>query len=527
VLPESLSQASTQRPEAMTAALEPAVTNTIRGFARRESELLGEILSPTIGAAVRVAVKDAMAALLQRFNEALERSLSLRSINWRIEARRTGRPFAEVVLLHTLLYRVEQAFLIHAGSGLILSHVVAADVPSVDPDQVAAMIDAIDSFVREGFRPQPATAHVREFAFGDLSVWIEWGPPVAVAAVVRGNAPRELKESLREVRERIALQQHDALASFVSDVAPFERARPLLESCLLEQRQRPPQLAQWILPALIVLAAVLSMLWFVSVRHANAKEAREAEALRATLAAEPGIVVTGVKRVHGRYHVTGFRDPLAAQPERLTARHGLPPPVLQLAPFESLDPPLVAERARRALDPPVGVKLRLHGSTLSLAGEAPQAWIDHAHSLDGLLAGVSHVDTSELRSRESLAQLETTADALRAIELQFALGSSELDHGASLRKAGVLSRRLLDQARAARVGACVTVVGDADPRGSAARNSVLAYDRARVVGDALTKGGVDPERLRVRGASDEGPRHQRRVRFLVDAGVGAHCAGAP
>ena len=63
--------------------------------------------------------------MLESLNTTLEHSLSWRSLRWRLDARRTGKSFAEIVLLNTLVYRVEQVFLIHRPSGLLLQHLTA------------------------------------------------------------------------------------------------------------------------------------------------------------------------------------------------------------------------------------------------------------------------------------------------------------------------------------------------------------------------------------------------------------------
>ena len=64
---------------------------------------------------------------------------------------RTGKSFAEVVLLNTLVYRVEQVFLIHAQTGLLLQHVVADAVTAQDADMVSGMLTAIRDFARDSF----------------------------------------------------------------------------------------------------------------------------------------------------------------------------------------------------------------------------------------------------------------------------------------------------------------------------------------------------------------------------------------
>src|SRR5688572_29738876 len=75
VLPEAVTK-STET--GLAVALEPPVTTILRRFARKEAALFGEILSPAIATAVTKAIADAIATMLQKFNEALERSMSLR-----------------------------------------------------------------------------------------------------------------------------------------------------------------------------------------------------------------------------------------------------------------------------------------------------------------------------------------------------------------------------------------------------------------------------------------------------------------
>src|SRR5262245_28634473 len=68
VLPESIARATEDQPEPLSIALEPSVTSSLHGVVRRDADLFAEILSPSIGAAVRKAVADAFAALLTRLD---------------------------------------------------------------------------------------------------------------------------------------------------------------------------------------------------------------------------------------------------------------------------------------------------------------------------------------------------------------------------------------------------------------------------------------------------------------------------
>ena len=69
---------------------------------------------------IRKAVASALEGLSQSLNQAASYSLNPA---FRFKAWRSGMPFAEYVILQTLVYRVEQLFLIHRETSLVLAHV--------------------------------------------------------------------------------------------------------------------------------------------------------------------------------------------------------------------------------------------------------------------------------------------------------------------------------------------------------------------------------------------------------------------
>jgi OOP family OmpA-OmpF porin len=112
--------------------------------------------------------------MVQSLNKTLEYSVSTKGLRWRWEALTTGKKFAEVVLLHTLRYRVAQIFLIHRESGLLLQH-VTDDEDIRDVDLASGMLTAIQDFVRDSFGADE-TESLKTMAFGNQTIWIETGP---------------------------------------------------------------------------------------------------------------------------------------------------------------------------------------------------------------------------------------------------------------------------------------------------------------------------------------------------------------
>jgi OOP family OmpA-OmpF porin len=470
VLPEAIATSIGRRADETALALEPPLTTALRRVAHREADMLGEILSPTIGAAVKKAVADAVAVMMQRMDEALARSCSIESIRWRIEAKRTSRPFAEVLLLHTLVYRVEEVFLVHPHTGMVLESVASSGAKTLNPDQVASMLEAIEAFVHDAFAPVPGTVHVGRIDFGDMFLWVDRSSQAAVVALVRGVAPAAFSEQLREARERIVLSMHEELARFKTNVTPFGAARPTLESCLQQELKKPPTRAKiWFAAIAAMLLLGATLLVALHQERSNAEQ-RALDATVTALTAEPGLVVTSAERSHGKNHVRGLRDPLARSPDEVLAAHRLPRADVAMAPYVSLDPAIVEQRARQKLPD-------------EIAG-------------------------------------------LRVVTVSFPVGSSD-EHGAvNAAAATIRARELMNVARDARVPTCITVVGHADSTGKEAENKELSEARANAIANELVENGIPRDRVRAIGIgmSQDGLGPSARS---VTFEVGMECEARP
>ena len=235
VLPKTV-VASRKQGDALAWAFEPLLDRSVREIVRKDPAGFADAISPAIGPAIRAAIARAIQVMVQRVNEALSHSLSVRGLRWRVEAARSGRPYAEIVLLRTLVYRVEQMFLIQRETGLLIRHQTAADVPDQDPDQISAMLSALETFTHEAFRED---ARLERFRVGELEGWVEQGPSAILVAIVRGTAPEKYEVVLRAALERAHLEYGEALVDFRGDVAPLAGVGELLSDCLQEKHEAP------------------------------------------------------------------------------------------------------------------------------------------------------------------------------------------------------------------------------------------------------------------------------------------------
>ena len=459
----------------LTRALAPSVEEAITSSVRRDPRPLADALFPVIGPAIRKAIAHTLSGMIESLNRTLEQSVSVRALHWRWEALRTGKSFAEVVLLHTLQYRVEQVFLIHAETGLLLQHLSADPRASQDADQISAMLTAIRDFARDSFRVGGHEG-LEGLHVGELVVIIEQGPHAVLAGVVRGTPPHAVRVMFQDALESVHRQMSPELRAFRGDSAPFELVRPVLEGCLVaqfrgvEQRTSP---RRWVIAGAVVLLA-LGAWWFLGVR-----QRQRWDDYVARLRAEPGLVVVSQFRERGKFVVSGLRDPLARDPASLVAASNLSPNDVEgrWEPYEAIQPAFVIARGQDLLRPPAGVTLAYRDGTLTATGPASDRWIVDSERLAPALPGVRRFAYAGVSPDARLAQ------SLASVALLFPKGESFLDAGQDPAIADALRSltALNDLATLRGRTYSVDVVGHADTDGPDQVNSPLSLARADAV----------------------------------------------
>ena len=516
VLPAAFARAQAQQDQ-LGQALAPSVERATQASIRQNPGTMVDILYPVMGPAIRKAIAETLEGTLQSLNQAIKYSLSWRGLKWRIEAWRSGSSFADVVLRHTAVFRVEHLFLVHRRTGLLLAHVARDDATTRDPQLVSAMLSAIQDFVRDSFDESGAGSaggrSIDSLRLGDLLLWCEEGPSAFLAAVIHGNPPPAVRARLGETLGAVHDRWGRALQDFEGDTAPFEEAGERLRPCLLSQeaethRRYSPLL--WLLP----LALLAALGWWLAQRIV---ERQRVDSYVAALQEQPGIVVTGAERRDGKWLVSGLRDPLATPPDALLERVGLDPSRVtgRWEPYQALHPAIMLKRLKASLDPPPTVSLSQDAGGIRATGSASQRWLDRARAFTlNLPAGAPSVDLSALTDVQD-PDFIRLRDAIQArlIHFDFSMPRPAADQEAKLDAAAADMRELVQVARSQGFPVKVTIVGHADATGKDTANLALSIGRAEVVRSMLRARGVDPGLLTVRGA---GPLEPLRPGAGVD-----------
>jgi OOP family OmpA-OmpF porin len=309
VLPAALEIGAVRGPE-LRSALRPLLEEALRISAQKDPALLANALFPIVGQAVRRAVLSAFRRAGQSLDRAFERTLTWRSLRWRRESLRTGQAYPDLVLAHSALYCVEQVFLIHRDTGLLLDQCGAE----------SGLLMDLQDYLRDSYGAQNPNA-LETLTLGDFDVWVQHGSHAILATVLRGAPPRQLKAHLLQTLEHIHAAKAAELENFDGDPSPFLSCEDDLRGCLLGEATDTPRRISplWWLAAAIVLELV--GYWGFT----GWRDQRRWEDYLARLRDQPGIVVTTAHKRDSSYFVAGLRDPLALDPATLIEGTGLDP----------------------------------------------------------------------------------------------------------------------------------------------------------------------------------------------------------
>jgi hypothetical protein len=274
--------------EVLAQRIAPVMSNAIATSLRDSRPAMIDALYPIIGQLITRAVTEAMRELAQRIDHQMRTTLDVQGVARHLRARFTGVSPAEMTLRDALPFHVEEIFLIHRESGLLLRYLSwhsAAQpsgetnleidtgvngapkmhgVPKIhgapkihgdeDSEVISGMLTAIRDFVQDAFgrseaatQPQPTdiqletagqeaagqeTVQLDTVQYGDKSIIIESAQHIYAAVVAKGIEPSGFRSHLRE---RVIAIEHDhayLLRHYDGDASQLADATPQLVEVL-------------------------------------------------------------------------------------------------------------------------------------------------------------------------------------------------------------------------------------------------------------------------------------------------------
>ena len=368
-LPDLLRRA--QQDDRLARALEKPLAQGLERIARTKKMLLISVLFPLIGPIIRRSIAETMSQLMKDMNRAVEHSISPTGLRWRWEAFRTGVPFTQVVLKHTLRYRVEHLLLVNNDGGLLLAHVANVDAALADSDAVAGMLSALQDFARDAVFAHQDEA-LKSVEVGGMTLKILRGPLMHLAVAVRGELSEPAQQSLSVLVE--TLHNEGESADLEAHKAQY---RDLIADWMLENGQESSQAiddARANKPSQPVLLKAVAVLLAASLLYLGGLAAwhrYQAHRFESALSGIPGILAS-VHFVAGKYQISGSRDPFAKPLMQTAAPLNIAPDSIdesQLRPYLSLDPIIWQRRLQASGQLPKTLTLSQNGSAIKINGE--------------------------------------------------------------------------------------------------------------------------------------------------------------
>jgi OOP family OmpA-OmpF porin len=262
------------------------------------------------------------------------------------------------------------------------------------------MLTAIRNFVEDSFNVAQGDS-LDALRFGGLALWIEQGSEAILAGVIRGNAPKELRLFFQNSLIQIHQKYHNKFDAFEGDTELFLDSQAELKSCLQAQYESEPLTEAKSSKSFPMLWMILGAVTIAIATWAGLtiRDNLRWSAFLYKLNAEQGIVITKAEKHWGKYFISGLRDPLAVDPNKIVKSVKLNPEnvVSQWKPYVSLEPALLTARVKKMLKPPKTVSLKVDENGILYAkGSASQQWIMETRKRVQFIPGINQFQEREL-----------------------------------------------------------------------------------------------------------------------------------
>ncbi|MDP8965523.1 MAG: OmpA family protein [Cyanobacteriota bacterium] len=497
ILPSAVAQQVSNSPGDFARALGPEMGTAIKEQISLERDAMVDALYPVIGS----TISKYMAEAIKSINEKVENTLSVEGISRKIRAKMQGVSEAELIFKESMPFTVQAIFLIHKGSGLIISEVQSLESHYLESEMVAGMLTAIRSFVNDCIAQSGDISEIDQIEYGTSKITLEVAGYCYLAAVTQGEQPRSFMQKMRSALGAIVHQHGKSIESFDGDPAKVpEQVQQILESLtelsqpVTQAKQGKPPVALVLIGLAVVSAIVLP--WGLYQYHTGI-DRRIQEEISLALASDPELAVYRlvVDANRGTIKLTG-RLPnqyLRSKAEQI-AKNVQPKLKIQNAtiPVElPADPVLAAGEVQRVTN----ILNQMEGAAIEANYQAGKVTVQGTvlQEADAREITKAFQQIPGVQSVTNTVQLQALAIASR---VYFEPGSSELKPG-ELSKVSQL-KAFLDQYP----NKHLRLLGHTDSKGSAKDNQQLALERATKVKDVLVTQGVDSKRVEVMVTTD-------------------------
>ena len=496
--------------------LHPFVEDSVQISVAHNSEQMVISLYPIVGSLVRKSVAAFLSDFMEKTNQLIENSLTIKGLTWRFKARQGGVSYAQYAASQTFVYRVEHVFLIHRETGLLLNTVALDNENKSDADIVSAMLTAINDFVGDSFitNDDRLKEQLQSVSTENFNLLIKPGPSALVVAAVTGNPPQSISDQLQLTVENIHSLYLEDLKNFNGDNQQFDKTDGLLRECLLSEQKEAPSSKKktpWFAWTIILL-----ILLFAGYKGFNWVKTSQLHDKIMQLDTQPGVIIKQLK-IDGLKTITldVLRDPDAIELNDWLNNNALNAANFKLIErkYYSLDTAILHQRIERISAVYPSVSFTWENNLLVLSGTLSLSKTEQLYSTLGL-AGFTvgnNLNTTQLQltSSQSTADTQQVKQQLlgeiigriASLQLNFPVAVETItpEMQLTLQRLYQYIQQLEPLAKALNIKFGLLVLGSSDNTGNKSTNLTISLQRANNAADALQQFGINKAQMFVLG----------------------------
>lgn len=501
--------------------LQPVIEQSVERSVETHSDKFVGYFYPIVGSLVRKSVKAFLSDFIEKTNQMLEHSLTVKGIQWRIKAHQANVSFAQYAVSQTYQYRVEHVFLIHRETGLLLKSVNHPDSVQTDPDLISSMLTAISDFVSDSFAQPDSTddEQLETVVTDNYTLLIKPGPYATLVASVTGQVPSHLSEKMQLSMEQIHQLYQTELNKFNGDNAEFEQSESQLSDCLiaeekLESKEKKPWMA-WVLIFILGL--------FLSHWGWRVWQSQQLEDQLSVMDTLPGYSLQKLNVSFDFKHQSAAQIELLRDPDSIPVKQWLANQQIVLDQlsikekyFYSVDPSLTKQRLNQLNTEFPKLEFTHQQGIWLVSGEVEAnkkyqlliklsaMGLSEGSNLNLAQLKIQKIDTSLAQSgivnQQALFQMLAK---INAIQIDFDLAAFELTAPmlTQLNELSQLYQMAKKLAEPLNYQLNLVIVGTSDATGQKQLNQKLSMDRANSVRTELVKQGISQDEVYTTGVS--------------------------
>jgi len=215
--------------------LYPIMAEAINRHIREAKGEVVDVFYPLIGRMIAKAALEAVKNLIRKAGENLRKVFGLKSSLAESES--------ETPIEYSVPFNIEEAFLIHRESGVLICHVSNQPEGEIDGDLISGMLKAIRDFVGKSLEDsgEEDLDRIRRRArFGAKEILLESELHACIAIVISGVEPADFHEQLTKTVSNIHHKFGPQLKNYDGDNSKFTGVEePIL--ALMDMYEAPPE----------------------------------------------------------------------------------------------------------------------------------------------------------------------------------------------------------------------------------------------------------------------------------------------